>query len=91
MPKITPLPVDAMTRHITNNIKSRAGALGIETDKELCKKIVMSRSTFGERKKNPRTWSVEELAQVAITLKCTLSWLVTEHTEKIKDVDKGGG
>lgn len=79
MPKLKPSPIDAMTQHITRNIKSRAYELGIETDKELCKRTVMSQKTFCYRKKEPCTWSIEELSRVAVVLKCTLSWLVTDH------------
>lgn len=88
MPKIALLPVDAMTRHITQNVKSRACALGIETDKDICKKIGMNPSTFRNRKENPRTWSAEELAFAAIALKCTLPWLVTDHAGKIKNTEE---
>lgn len=91
MPKLKPTQTQEMTRFITNNVKSRAGLLGIYTDKELCKRICMDEGTFRNRKRKPELWSVGELSRVAVALKCSLLWLVAKHEEKITDSDKGGG
>lgn len=81
MPKLKPTQTQEMTQCITNNVRSRACALGIESNNDIAEKIFMRPSTFRERKRNPLGWRIDELARAAIALKCTLSWLVTDHTK----------
>lgn len=86
MPKLKPSPVSAAAEIVQRNIESRACTLfGVNTGKDVAKRIGMNESTFKEKKRKPRTWTLEQLALAAQALKVPLSWLMTDHSGEIKE------
>ena len=85
MPKIKPTAVAAAVDTVRVNIESRSAVFNCRTDKEIAKKLNMPSSSYGDRKKNPRNWTLEQLIMVAQALKCTPQWLLTDHTGQITE------
>lgn len=83
MPKIKPTAVSAAADTVRRNIEARAAEFDCRTDKEIAKKLNMPSSSYGDRKKNPRNWTLEQLIMVAQALKCTPQWLLTDHSGEI--------
>lgn len=84
MPKIKPTAVAAAVDIVRVNIESRSAVFNCRTDKEIAKKLNMPNSTYADRRKNPRLWTLEQLIMVAQALKCTPQWLLTDHSEEIR-------
>ncbi len=86
MPKIKPSAVSLTAGIVQRNIESRACTVfGVNTGKDVAKKIGMNESTFKDKKRKPRTWTLEQLIVTAQALKVPLSWLVTDHSGEIKE------
>ena len=83
MPKIKPTAVSAAADTVRRNIEARAAEFDCRTDKEIAKKLNMPNSTYADRRKNPRLWTLEQLIMVAQALKCTPQWLLTDHSGEI--------
>lgn len=85
MPKLKPSPISAASEVVMRNICAQGEINNCVTDKQKAEKIGISRTTFSNRKKNPRTWRLEELVQASIAFKCSLAWLVTDHRGEYKE------
>lgn len=86
MPKLKPSAITAAAETVHRNIESRACTLfGVNTGKDIAAKLGMPKETFRDKKRRPRTWTIEQLAMAAQTLKVPLSWLVTDHSGEIKE------
>lgn len=86
MPKLKPSPITDTAEIVQRNIESRACTLfGVNTGKDVAKRIGMKESTFKTKKHHPRTWTLEQLCMAAQALKVPLSWLVTDHSGEIKE------
>ena len=83
MPKIKPTAVAAAVDTVRVNIESRSAVFNCRTDEEIAKKLNMPNSTYADRRKNPRNWTLEQLIMVAQALKCTPQWLLTDHSGAI--------
>ena len=83
MPKIKPTAVAAAVDTVRVNIESRSALFNCRTDRDIAKKLNMPSSSYGDRKKNPRNWTLEQLIMVAQALKCTPQWLLTDHSGEI--------
>lgn len=86
MPKIKPTAVSAAVDTVRRNIEARAAEFDCRTDEKIAKKLNMAKSTYADRRKNPRLWTLEQLIMVAQVLKCTPQWLLTDHTGQITEV-----
>ena len=85
MPKIKPTAVAAAVDIVRVNIESRSAVFNCRTDKQIAKKLNMPSSTYADRRKNPRLWTLEQLILASMALKCTLNWLLTDHSGEIKE------
>lgn len=85
MPKLKPSPVTVASEVVMRNICALGDICGAKTNHEKAKKIGMSASTFSSRRKNPRTFRLEELILASMALKCSMAWLVTDHKGEFKD------
>lgn len=85
MPKLKPSPVTATSEIVMRNICALGEICGAKTDGEKAKKIGMSASTFSERRKNPRNFRLEELIFASMALKCSMAWLVTDHSGEYRE------
>lgn len=83
MPKIKPNSVSAAADIVRVNIESRSAVFNCRTDREIAKKLNMPNSSYADRKKNPRNWTLEQLIMAAQALKCTPQWLLTDHSGEI--------
>ena len=83
MPKIKPTAVAAAVDIVRINIESRSAVFNCRTDNQIAKKLNMPNSTYADRRKNPRLWTLEQLIMVAQELKCTPQWLLTDHSGEI--------
>lgn len=81
MPKLAPTPFQASASVVQANIRSRGAWFGCCNDVQIAKKIGMSNSTYHYRKVNPTSWTLEELIKISILFKCSLEWLVADHSE----------
>ena len=77
MPKVTNLysPADIIQR----NIELAASVKGLRYDFEIAKRGGLSPAGYGKKRKNPRTWTVKQLVDMARGLGVSFEWLVTEH------------
>lgn len=78
MPKVTNLYAPADT--IQRNIMLAAAAKGLKHDFEIAKRGGLSPACYGNKRKNPRTWTVKQLVDMARGLGVSFEWLVTEHS-----------
>ena len=78
MPKVTNLYAPADT--IQRNITLAAAAKGLRYDFEIAKRGGLSPAGYGKKRKNPRTWTVKQLVDMARGLGVSFEWLVTEHS-----------
>ncbi len=86
MPKLKPSAISTTAEIVQRNIESRACTLfGVNTGKDVAKRIGMNENTFKDKKRKPRTWTLEQLIMAAQALKVPLSWLVTDHSGEIKE------
>lgn len=83
MPKIKPTAVAAAVDTVRVNIESRSAVFNCRTDEKIAKKLNIPKSTYADRRKNPRLWTLEQLIMVAQALKCTPQWLLTDHSGEI--------
>ena len=83
MSKIKPTAVAAAVDTVRVNIESRSALFNCRTDRDIAKKLNMPSSTYADRRKNPRLWTLEQLIMVAQALKCTPQWLLTDHSGEI--------
>lgn len=88
MPKLKPSPVAAAADIVQRNIESRCAYFKLKTDKEISEKLQMPKSTYADRRNNPRAWTLEQIVMVSISLKCTPQWLFTDHSEEFKEVQQ---
>lgn len=86
MPKLKPTLIRAQADIIHRNIVSRGAYFNCFTDKEFGQRLGMSATTFCNRRANPTGWRVDELIKVSITFKCSLGWLVQDHSNELKEV-----
>lgn len=77
MPKVANLYAPADT--IQRNITLAAAAKGLKHDSEICKRGGLSPSGYSKKRRNPRTWTVKQLVDLARGLGVSFEWLVTEH------------
>lgn len=84
MPKIKPTAVSVAVDTVRRNIESRCANFDCRTDEKIAKKLNMPKSTYADRRKNPRNWTLEQLIMVAQALKCTPQWLLTDHSGEIR-------
>lgn len=85
MPKLKPSEVTAKADIISRNILSRGAYFGCRTCREFEEKLGIPRTTFNKRIKNPREFTVEQLARVCLAFKCTMQWLVTDHSGELTE------
>ena len=85
MPKLKPSPIRAQAEIVQANIRARAAYFGCFTDREFEKKLGVSNSTICRHRAEPEKWTLEQLIKVCIAFKCTLSWLMTDHSGEIKE------
>ncbi len=84
MPKPKPSPIKAQAEIVQANIRARGAYFNCYTDREFEKKLGISNSTFCRRRANPQQWTLEQLIMISIALKCSLQWLMTDHSGEIK-------
>lgn len=60
MPKIKPTAVSAAVDTVRRNIESRCANFDCRTDEKIAKKLNMPKSTYADRRKNPRNWTLEQ-------------------------------
>lgn len=85
MPKLKPSEITAKADIISRNILSRGAYFGCRTCREFEEKLGIPRTTFNKRIKNPREFTVEQLARVSLAFKCTMQWLVTDHSGELTE------
>ena len=84
MPKIKPTAVSAAADTVRRNIEARAAEFDCRTDGEISEKLHMARSTYAYRRNHPRSWTLEQLILASMALKCSLGWLLTDHSGEIR-------
>jgi hypothetical protein len=85
MPKLKQTAAAALADTVRRNIRSRCAEFDCQTDREVGKKLNIPPSTYALRRNNPKNWTVEQLANVAVALKCTPQWLLTDHSGEITE------
>lgn len=85
MPKLKPSEITAKADIISRNILSRGAYFGCRTCREFEEKLGIPRTTFNKRIKNPREFTLEQLIKVCIAFKCSLQWLVTDHSGELTE------
>ena len=85
MPKLKPSEISAKSDIISRNILSRGAYFGCRTRREFEEKLGIPRTTFNKRIKNPREFTLEQLIKVCIAFKCSLQWLVTDHSGELTE------
>ena len=85
MPKLKPSPIDKQTEIVHMNIVSRGVLFGCKTDREFGAKLNIDPGSFRNRRNNPRLWRLDELTKVCMVFKCSMQWLVTDHSGEIKE------
>ena len=88
MPKLKPSPIKAQADIVHRNIVSRGAYFGCFTDKEFGARLGIAASTFCTRRANPSGWHLDELIKVTIAFKCTLKWLMEDHSAELKEVSQ---
>ena len=78
-------PDTAVADTVRRNIEARAAEFDCRTDGEISEKLHMARSTYAYRRNHPRSWTLEQLILASMALKCTLNWLLTDHSGEIKE------
>ena len=86
MPKLKQSEISEKSEIISKNILSRGAYFGCRTCREFEEKLGIPRTTFNRRIKNPREFTVEQLVRVCIAFKCSLQWLVTDHSGELTEV-----
>ncbi len=61
MPKIKPTAVDTALR----DIEAWSAEFDCRTNEKIAKKLNMAKSTYADRGKTPRNWTLEQLIMVA--------------------------
>ena len=84
MPKIKPTAVSAVADTVRRNIEARAAEFDGRTDGEISEKLHMARSTYAYRRNHPCSWTLEQLVFASMALKCSLGWLLTDHSGEIR-------
>lgn len=77
MAKVKNLYAPAET--IQRNITLAAAAKGLKYDFEIAKRGGLSPAGYSNKRKNPRSWTVKQLVDMAHGLGVSFEWLVTEH------------
>ena len=85
MAKIKYTTVSVTADAVRRNIEARCIYFDCRTDEEIADKLNIPKSTYADRKKNPRNWTLEQLIMAAQALKCTPQWLLTDHSGEITD------
>ncbi len=85
MPKLKPTPIKATAEMVERNIRARGAFLGCHTDRDFEAKTGISKGTFCNRRADPRGWKLDQLIVIAMALKVPLSYLMTDHSEEIKE------
>ena len=88
MPKLKPSEISAKSDIISRNILSRGAYFGCRTCREFEEKLGIPRTTFNRRINNPRDFTLEQLIKVCIAFKCSLQWLVTDHSGELTEVEE---
>lgn len=86
MPKLKPSPIMAQAEIVQRNIQSRGAYFGFNKDSDFAKIACVDTSTVCHRRANPRLWTLEQLIRLSQALKCSLAWLMVDHTE-LKEED----
>ncbi|MBP0985139.1 MAG: hypothetical protein J6A19_15590 [Oscillospiraceae bacterium] len=85
MPKIKPSPIKAQAEIVHNNIVYRGALFGCKTDRDFGGALGIDPTSFMHRRHDPRLWRLDELIRATIAFKCTLGWLMTDHTGQITE------
>lgn len=86
MPKVKQSQVAEMMSIVKSNIESRCAYFGLKTDKEISERLNIPKSTYADRRNNPRVWNLEQLIMLSLALKCSPQWLFTDHSGEMRDV-----
>ncbi len=81
MPKLKKTPMQVQMEVVTANVLARGAYFGCRIDADFAKRLCISKTTFRDRRIKPRTWRLDELVRAADTFKCSLEWLVTDHSK----------
>ena len=82
MPKLRKSPIQAQMEMVTANVLSRGAYFGCRNDEDYANRLGIGKTTFRDRRIKPRTWRLEELVRAADVFKCSLEWLVSDHTRQ---------
>ena len=85
MPKLKPSEITAKSDIVNRNILSRGAYFGCQTCREFEERLGIGKSTIALRLANPRNWRLDELIKVCIAFKCSLQWLVTDHSGELTE------
>ncbi len=84
MSKVKQSETAKMMQIVQRNIESRCAYFGLKTDKEISAKLNIPKSTYADRRNNPRVWTLEQLVMLSIALKCSPQWLFTDHSGEME-------
>ena len=84
MSKVKQSETAKMMQIVQRNIESRCAYFGLKTDKEISGKLNIPKSTYADRRNNPRVWTLEQLVMLSIALKCSPQWLFTDHSGEME-------
>ena len=88
MPKLKQSEISEKSEIISKNILSRGAYFGCRTCREFEEYLGIPRTTFNKRIKNPRNFTLEQLLMICSAFKCTMQWLVTDHSEELTEVEE---
>ena len=80
MPKLKKSPMRQQMETVSANILARGAYFGCKSDGSYAKRLCIKESTFRTRRHDPSLWRLDELIRAAEQLKCSLAWLVTDHS-----------
>ena len=80
MPKLKKSPMRQQMETVSANILARGAYFGCKSDGSYAKRLCIKESTFRLRRHDPSLWRLDELIRAAEQLKCSLAWLVTDHS-----------
>lgn len=84
MSKVKQSETAKMMQIVQRNIESRCAYFGLKTDKEISERLNIPKSTYADRRNNPRVWNLEQLVMLSIALKCSPQWLFTDHSGEME-------
>ena len=84
MPRIKQSETAEMMQIVKSNIESRGAYFGLKTDRDFAERLNISHTAYRGKRIEPRLWTLEELVRLTFILKCSLQWLVTDHSGEME-------